>query len=163
LYDLFETEKIEALKIETNKISSLINFEEPIENTVNFIFDPEFFCSEGFRTTLYSFDINYKIKIKKTKPKKIIEKIPINQLKRNVNKNYIKHLVKELVLEEKLNLSNIKFFGFFKAVPIGKEILYSWNKGNLVCKIPKNVDLYLDSIAFIDVSNDEKYLKFIRR
>jgi hypothetical protein len=103
------------------------------------------------------------MKIKKSKPKKIIEKIPINQLKRNVNKNYIKQLVKELVLEEKLNLSNIKFFGFFKAVPIGKEILYSWNKGNLVCKIPKNVDLYLDSIAFIDVSNDEKYLKFIRR
>jgi hypothetical protein len=163
LYDLFETKKIEALDIETNKLLAKISFEEPLKNTVNFIFDLKLFYSEGFNATVYRFDINYDIKLKKVKPKKVIEKLAINQLKRNVNKNYIKQLVLELVQEESLKLSNVKFFGFFKSVPIGKEVFYSWNKGNLVCKIEKSVDLYLDSIAFIDVSTDEKYLKFIRR
>ncbi|MGM0640493.1 MAG: hypothetical protein ACQESN_03605 [Thermotogota bacterium] len=163
LYDLFQTEKKEALCINTSIVDSIIKFNSP--NKINNIFDynPNMSHLENFNTTTHKIHIKQKVNIKKSKPKKIIEKIPLKQLKRLISKEYIKQLVKELVEEERLSIKNIKFYGFFKAVPISKGIVYSWNRENLVCKIDKQVDLYLDAIAFIDVLSEEKFLKFVRR
>lgn len=163
LSDLFKTQKKESLNFKTTKCSTKLLFEKPLKNNVDLKYNLEYFYLKNFNVLVHKFDIEYNIKIKKTKPKKVIEKIPTNQLKRIINKNYIKQLVMKLIQEEKLKLSNIKFYSFYKAVPTGKGIQYSWNKGNLVCEINKNVDLYLDCIVFIDISTDEKYLKFIRR
>ncbi len=163
LYDLFETEKKEALNITTSIVDSVINFNIPTKYNKIFEYNPEINYCQNFHTTTHKIDIKQTVKIKKSKPKKIIEKIPLKQLKRIISKEYIKQLVKELVMEEKISLKNIKFYGFFKAVPFSKETKYTWNKGNLVCKIEKNVDLYLDAIAFIDVEKEEKHLKFVRR
>lgn len=163
LYDLFKTEKKEALNITTEIKNSQISFEN-ISLFKNFFdYNPEIYIVNNLNTKIHNIIIKHKPIIKKFKPKKIIEKIPLKELKRVVNKNYIKLLVKELVEEEKIQIKNIRFYGFFRAVPLSKGTTYSWNKGNLICRIDKKVDLYLDAISFIDIESEQKYLKFVRR
>jgi len=106
------------------------------------------------------------ISIKESVPQKIVVKPIRSVLKRQVSKDYILQLAKEIVSSKELQKMKLSFLGFCVKVPIAEETKYYWKGEKLICLLKNNktdITDYLDCAVFLDSENNKKYLKFIRR
>lgn len=104
-----------------------------------------------------------KPKIKYLSPEKKIVKNIIKQLKRQISKEYIIQLAREVEEEENISIKNLSVNGFLKEVPVGNNLVYSWEKNKFLINRINKIETYYDAVVFISKINKNRIIKFIKR